>query len=282
MTCRTCSPTKTARVALLLFLPLIFPFSPRVSAGGLEPICAAGFSTAPDILSVRQAGIFAVEVPPVRTPLSVEDADAQSLDDKIYYVSPGQVDAGAIPAPPADGSTADREDMAAVRKWQAERTEAQCAAALAQEGSSYDEFFGAVSPFSRPTPADVEKFFGHVRTDAGSIDLILKQKFKRPRPFLRDAALDPCLGREKGYSYPSGHATVSRVFGDILSSLLPRSGAVFMSYADQAALNRVIGGVHHPTDIEEGKKLGDLIYQALLKNPDFNSDLEALRKYLKH
>lgn len=217
--------------------------------------------------------------------LAIAADPAQGTDavaGKVYYVDSWQVDLSRIPAPPAAGSAQDKEDMSAVHKWQNERTDAQCAAAGAQKNGSYEEFFGAVSPFGTVTPADAAKFFDHVKIDAGAVALTLKQKYKRPRPFERDSTLNPCIGRESGYSYPSGHATVSRVFGRILSDFVPRDSATFMAYADQGALNRVIGGVHHPTDVEQGKQVGDLIYQALLKNPTFNSDMASLRKYLAH
>ena len=201
--------------------------------------------------------------------------------DKIYYISSGQVDVSQVPPAPAAGSAVDNEDLAAVKRWQAERTEAQCTAANAQANATYDEFFGEVSPFGNPAPAEVESIFDKVRTDAGAIVYGQKQKYKRPRPFLRDPALIPCLNRESGYAYPSGHSTTARVFGRILSDLVQSGSAKFMSYADQAALNRVIGGVHHPSDIEAGKTLGDAIYKALQQNSKFNADMNILRKDLK-
>ena len=54
-----------------------------------------------------------------------------------------------------------------------------------------------------------------------------------------------------------------------------------MSYAYQGALNRVIGGVHHPSDIAAGKDLGDAIYKALKQNSKFKTDLDTLRRNLK-
>ena len=50
--------------------------------------------------------------------------------------------------------------------------------------------------------------------------------------------------------------------------------------ADEAALDRVIGGVHYPTDIEAGKRLGEAIYAELRKNPAFQRDEKALEKYI--
>ena len=223
------------------------------------------------------------ETPPAASagetyPLGVFDVKP----DRIYYLLPSQVDMSQVPPAPAAGSAVDKEDLAGVLRWQVERTEAQCAAADAQSGATYDDFFGEISPFENPAPAEVKNIFQKVRADTGGIVYSQKEKYKRPRPFQRDPAITPCIGRESGHSYPSGHSAAARVFGLILSDLVPASASRFMSYADQAALNRVIGGVHHPSDIEAGKNLGDAIYTALKRNQRFNTDMETLRGNLKY
>lgn len=201
--------------------------------------------------------------------------------DKVYYLTPAQVDMSQMPPAPAAGSAVDKEDLAGVLRWQAERTEAQCSAANVQADATYDALFGEISPFVRPAPAAVAKILHKVRTDTGLIVYFQKEKYKRPRPFLRDPAIIPCLEKEGGYAYPSGHSTAARVFGLMLSDLLPADAAKFMSYADQAALNRVIGGVHHPSDTEAGKKLGDATFKALKQNRAFNADMDTLRRNLE-
>ena len=191
------------------------------------------------------------------------------------------MDVSQVPPAPAAGSAVDNEDLAAVKRWQTERTEAQCEAARAQADATYDEFFDEVSPFGNPAPGTVETIFQKVRTDTGLTVYDQKGRYRRPRPFIRDSAITPCLARESGYSYPSGHSTVARVFGLMLSDLVPASSGTFMAYADQAGLNRVIGGVHYPSDIEAGKILGDAVYKALKQNRAFMTDMDTLRKNLK-
>ncbi len=104
--------------------------------------------------------------------------------------------------------------------------------------------------------------------------------FKRPRPFLRDKAIEPCLGRIGGLAYPSGHAAISRLFALMLADLVPADKKIFFARADAVALDRVIGGVHHPADIKAGKKLAEKLYRAYKKSPVFRSDIETLRGLL--
>ena len=211
-------------------------------------------------------------------PLGEPEADPY---DRINYIAPWEVDTSVVKPPPAPGSPEDLRDFAELRRWQAERTNDQCAAAWLQEDAGYEAFFGAVSPFARPAPEKVVKIFGRVRIDAASVMYLLKRKYQRPRPYLRDINILPCVEKESSYAYPSGHSTVARVFGLMLSELRPGQATVFMAYADQAALNRVIGGVHHPTDIAAGKLLGDEVFKALKKDKNFRSDMDLLRRNLR-
>ncbi|MDD4003692.1 MAG: phosphatase PAP2 family protein [Elusimicrobiaceae bacterium] len=185
-----------------------------------------------------------------------------------------------FPPPPAAGSEEDRADNAAVHKWQDERTEQQCAAANAQAYATYEELFGGLSPFKKPVPENVQSILTHLRKEVNDTNVQIKNRYKRPRPFRMDSTIDPCLGRIGGYSYPSGHAAISRMFGRLLADLVPAQRKVFMDQADQCALYRVIGGVHNPSDIEAGKLVGDIKYEQFLRDPDTSAQIESLKVYL--
>lgn len=183
----------------------------------------------------------------------------------------------AVPSPPEPGSPADKADFKELFDWQARRSEADCEGARAQAQADYEKFFGDVSPFPAPLPPEASKILFKVYYDGGMAVRAAKKHFSRARPFRRDKGLKPCLGRVSGLSYPSGHATLSRLFALVLADVDPASRAVFLARSDQAALNRVIGGVHHPSDIEAGKALGGAIYSELLKEDLFLEDLRRLR-----
>lgn len=185
-----------------------------------------------------------------------------------------------FPPPPAAGSAADLADIAALKQWQAKRTPADCARAAAAAHAAYSEFFGDISPFPDPLPPEAAAVFARVKTETDGAAADVKDLFKRPRPFLRDPELDPCLGRIGGLAYPSGHATISRVFALMLGDLAPSRRAEFLARADAVALDRVIGGVHHPSDIEAGKRLGDRLYKAYKKSRVFRADMKLLKGLL--
>lgn len=197
------------------------------------------------------------------------------------YLSQAELRPDGFPAPPAPGSAEDKADLAAVLQWQKVRTEAQCAEARAQADESFSSLFGGVSPFPKPLPAEVSAFFKRVGADVGDAARNIKKTYERDRPFVTYPEVEPCLGRVQGLSYPSGHAAAARVYMRVLSGFLPRQGAIFARAADQAALNRVIGGAHYPSDVEAGKKLGDLLFRELQRNQAFAADMNALSKYLR-
>lgn len=185
-----------------------------------------------------------------------------------------------FPAPPATGSEADEADVKVLRQWQSKRTQAECAFARTQMHGNFQGLFGAIHPFAKPLPQEVAAFFKCVHADLDHAVGIIKTRYQRPRPFQRGLGFEPCIERPGGPSYPSGHATNARLFALILSDLAPERRNAFMAHADQAALNRVICGVHHPSDIEEGKKLAGELFVLLKQNPAFLRDLKSLEKFI--
>ena len=197
-----------------------------------------------------------------------------------YYLTAKQQQMPEFKPPPAAGSRADLADLAVLREWQKKRTTEQCAAANSEARADYDLFFGEISPFIRPLPVEAAAVLKRVKTETDGIAADIKEKFKRPRPFERAADLEPCLGRIGGLAYPSGHATISRLYALMLSDLAPERRAEFLARADEIGLYRIIGGVHHPTDIEAGQALADILYRRYLKSQKFRKDMQALRGYL--
>ena len=198
-------------------------------------------------------------------------------DGSVVYLDKPRLETIEFPAAPAPGSPNDRTDFAELHAWQARRSAAQCAVAQAEAEAYFEQFFGPLKPFSSALPKESKVFLLRVRKDIGAAVNIFKERNLRPRPFLRDPELSPCLGRIGGLAYPSGHAVTARVYALMLTELAPRRRAEFMARGDEAALLRVIGGVHHPSDVEAGKKLGDILFDRFMRSAEFRASLEKLR-----
>jgi acid phosphatase (class A) len=261
-------PRRFAPLLLLLLLPL------TVKAAAPEDYSSTAGS--PFIYGLPAQTALPVALLPV--PQAVETYRANSSG---HYLAVANLDLTAVPAAPANGSAQDKQDINAVLDWQARRTAAQCDAARKEMSHSYEVFFGKMALFGSPTPKQVTVFFGNVSEDSVAAHKFLKDVYQRPRPAARDPRVKPCLPNVAGFAYPSGHAAMSRLFAYILGDLIPARRNEFLARADEASLNRIIGGVHHPTDIAAGTALAGALYKNLLKNPQFLADLNAIRPLLR-
>lgn len=206
-------------------------------------------------------------------------ADSRATSS-VFYVDSRLFQTAEFPPPPAADSPGQKEDIAAVLDWQARRTEAECSKARANALVEYPALWGGKSPFPTPLPGQVTGFFGRVNADAAEAVTVMKERFRRPRPFVAYPEVLPCIRKSGGYSYPSGHAVFARMLADVLADIVPHRRDEFLRTADALALDRVIGGVHYPTDIEAGKLLGDEFHGRLLRSPAYRADIQTLKKLL--
>ncbi|HEV3136876.1 MAG TPA: phosphatase PAP2 family protein [Pirellulales bacterium] len=105
-----------------------------------------------------------------------------------------------------------------------------------------------------------------------------KNYFKRLRPFREDGRIEPLGSRDQEYAYPSGHATRGYLYAKILAQIDPEKADALMERGRQIGWNRVVGGMHHPSDIAAGRVLGQAIARSLLRDPDFKAQLEEVKE----
>lgn len=197
----------------------------------------------------------------------------------FYFLSSSSVNLATFPAPPAEGSAEDIKDLDGVRAYQRTRTQADCNRASSEAGASLDSFYGApYGPLNEAEISKVQSLYLDVFNDTDFFVSILKAKWRRPRPYVRDPNIKLCIPSHPAASYPSGHAAMARIGALMLSKLYPTKTADLLKRGDLIGLDRVIGGVHHPLDIEEGKHLGDLVFEALLNSAEFNKRLRLIRR----
>jgi acid phosphatase (class A) len=212
------------------------------------------------------------------SPLHAKDAD----DRKLHWLTPDQEQAiiAALPPSPTAGSPEDQADLAGVLQAQATRTPAQIAHAKTEQNFSPELFQASVGPaFSPDREPKIYELIKRACRDGGTSDLDAKAKWARPRPFVSHPEVHPIFGAG-GFSYPSGHATAAYVCGVLLGEIFPDKKAVLLQQSAQIAGDRVIAGVHYPSDIVAGEQLGRAVAQALLANPEFQQKLAAAKAEL--
>lgn len=197
------------------------------------------------------------------------------------HLTPDQLAAAPFPPPPAAGSAADQADAAAVLAWKDKRTDADCARANRTFFVSFGALWGQRSPFPEPLPAEVQRLFDRVDSEIGTAVRVAKERYGRPRPDLLPPCPSPRHGKKGGgYSYPSTHAAISRVFANVLGDLVPERRAEFIARADAIAHDRLVIGVHYPTDLAAGKAFGDVFHANLLRDEAYRRDLARMRALL--
>lgn len=116
-----------------------------------------------------------------------------------------------------------------------------------------------------------------VEKDTNAATAKAKQFWNRTRPPRQDARITPLVHLPSSASYPSGHSTRAIVWERVLAELDPKDKDALRQRARLVALDRVIAGVHYPTDVAAGMALGDAIADRFLASPAFKADLDKAR-----
>jgi len=148
---------------------------------------------------------------------------AQTLNQALGPMSPLNVE-GLIRATgqaPSPGSLQARDDAAIVEWLQAHRSPEVIANAyqvLNKPLLRFDVALGANLEEDAPL---LSQALVQVSEPVITVQQQIKTLYKRPRPFVADPRIQPCIPKEPGYAYPSGHATFYSTTGTLLAALLP-------------------------------------------------------------
>jgi acid phosphatase (class A) len=96
----------------------------------------------------------------------------------------------------------------------------------------------------------------HAREDLWPVLQTLKNTYGRPRPYQAVPGLDPALPVATTPSYPSAHAVLGCFFACILGQYAPADKDALESTGRLIGTDRVLGGVHYPSDVDAGQRLG--------------------------
>lgn len=181
---------------------------------------------------------------------------------QISFADPGTLTSAEIQKLlgryPSKGSVEEKADFSKMLELQLSRTTEDCQLASSEVKPNIRIVF---TQNNGPLSADeMEQAFPRIESvyrAASKASSYAKSIYRRPRPFMSNPQIKPCIELENSYAFPSGHTTISRAVARALSVVFPERAEMLIKRTDDVAFHRVLGGVHHPSDIVAGKKLGD-------------------------
>jgi acid phosphatase (class A) len=187
-------------------------------------------------------------------------------DPAETYLSRGFELAG----PPAPGSEADQADIAILYEYQRTRTASQCAQAQAESSMNLESMFGPkTGVLTEDEVKDTQVIAKRAIVRGDWVTLFFKSHFKRARPYHEDRGIVPCISKPADLlgkrSYPSSYAVVATMLKEILVLKYPAKSEQIRKQAEQIGLNRILGGVHHPSDVQAGVVLGEQLAEEFLR-----------------
>ena len=183
--------------------------------------------------------------------------------------------------PPGDDSPETRREVEQILEIQATRSPAMEAAAKADNASVVWRFGDVLGAnFTKERLPQTAALFERIKSTERAVVFPAKAAYARTRPFLLDSRVSP-LVKAASESYPSGHAAYGVMTGIVLANMVPEKAPEIMARAWQFGWNRVIAGVHYPSDVEMGRIAGTVIAFELFRQPDFKAAFELSKQELR-
>jgi len=192
--------------------------------------------------------------------------------------------AALFEAPPAPDSATTRHELDELLQLQASRTPAEVAAARADRKTEVTRFADALglAPEKMAELKALQRFAEAIEDEIRPFVRAAKERFRRLRPYEIEPGLQPCIDHVRGdLSYPSGHATYGYAMAFMLIDMVPERTAQLRARASQFARQRMVCGVHFPSDINAGLDGARWLMQRIQRAPNYRAESEAARRELR-
>jgi acid phosphatase (class A) len=113
-----------------------------------------------------------------------------------------------------------------------------------------------------------EAVLEQARQDLAPVLDALHVTFARPRPYLAIPALTPVLPEVNSFSYPSTNAALGTLFAEIIRQWDPADQDALAARGNLLGTDRVLGGVHYPSDVDAGQRLGKAFATYWIDQPE--------------
>ena len=198
----------------------------------------------------------------------------QRQGEPEYLQAPESEFVALFEAPPAENSARTRGELDELLAIQRQRTPLEVDAARADRKTDVWQFAGALglSPQRLRSMRVLSALAEHVEDDERPYVRAAKDYFRRLRPYEIEPRLDPCIDDVRGdLSYPSGHATYGYLTAYLLIDMVPERRVQIWARAEEFARQRMVCGVHFPSDLEAGRRGAEWLAQRFLRSDAYRA-----------
>ena len=132
----------------------------------------------------------------------------------------------------------------------------------------------------RPRPA-LTRIMTRLLVDSASLSARLAAARPRPRPIAVDSSRRACQRvteeQRSGGSWPAAGAVAGAAYGELFAALAPDQAEAARAMGREIGMSRAVCAMNWPSDVEDGLRLGQAVYEQAAASPDFHADLEAAR-----
>lgn len=180
--------------------------------------------------------------------------------------------------PPPQNQLAQGGEVKELFSLQKSRKKKDCERAALEVEPALGNFFGPPhGPLTAQQVAQLDPFFVDIRHSSGPFIGKLKGVHVRKRPFEVIKGLKPCVKQETSLSYPSGHGLFAEIYALVLTDLFPNLKDKIQTRADTVAKDRVLSGVHYPSDVSAGRVMGQKIYAEMVKSEKYQEAFKTAK-----
>lgn len=199
------------------------------------------------------------------------------------YVSSYEVSPRSIPIPPQRYTSEYNQEVDSIVAMQAALTPDEIALIQHQDQISPDKMVVPVlgATYSKDRYPVFYDFLNKVASDSWRIGDDARDYWRSPRPWYTETRVKRYVEPIYTYGYPSGHTTTFGTWAYVLADLFPAKREAFFAQAWGAGANRIKGGAHYPHDIAGGKRMAQAVYEAMLREPEYQRDFAAAKAELR-
>nr|WP_245161522.1 PA-phosphatase [Brevundimonas alba] len=131
-----------------------------------------------------------------------------------------------------------------------------------------------------PRPA-LTRIMARLLTDSAVLTERLAEAHPRPRPTIVDPERRACQrlteAQKAGGSWPAAAAVAGGAYGELFAALAPDRAGAARAMGREIGISRAVCATNWPSDVEDGLRLGQTIYEQASASPGFTVDMESAR-----